>query len=388
MMKNNYTCGIDIGTQTTRVVVINRGNSREKPSVIATSSAPTNGMRRGYITNIDLVAESLRKAVASAEKIAGFKIKRAFVSIGGISLSSITSVGSVITSKADQEITNLDVTKAISLAEKDLNLLNRKVLHSFPIAYKLDGKEIYVKPEGMRGAKLEIKILFITCLQQNLDNLATVFALAKVEIEDIIAAPMADAIMLLTPKQMAAGCALVNIGYETVSLACFENNLLISLRVFPIGSMDITKDIALGLRISLEEAESVKLGSVIGENYPKKKITEIIEARLSDIFELIENHLKRLKRNELLPAGVVFSGAGTYVKNIEDLARAKLKLPIRLGPTEGIMNAKYKVRDAGWYTAFGLALYSKNKFFEDNNKTLNPKNIKNSIKSLFSQFLP
>ena len=391
MVKNNYTCGIDIGTNTTRVVVIGYKKGNESLSVLTVGSTETEGMRRGYITNIDQVAESIKRAVLQAEIGLGSKIKRAFVSIGGISLTSVISTGSVITSKSDQEITNLDVSKAITSSEEGLDLLNKKIIHTLPISYKLDGKEIYVRPEGMHGIKLEARTLFITCLKQNIDDLATALALAKIEIQDIIASPIADSTILLSPKQKAAGCALVNIGSETVSLACFENNLLISLQVFQIGSMDITKDIALGLKISLEEAESIKLGSVIGGNYSKKKIDEIIEARLSDIFELIENHLKRLRRNELLPAGIIFTGGGTYINNIEDLARNQLKLPVRIGPVDTSINNKFKIRDASWYTAFGLALSLTEGYSDETIQNMigsNLKQVKGFLKSIFSQLLP
>lgn len=391
MLKNNYTCGIDIGTHMTRVVVIGHNKGNKNPSILATGSAETEGMRRGYIKNTDMVAESIKKAVQQAEIAFGNKIRRAFVSIGGISLSSTVSTGSVIPSKPDQEITSLDVSKATSSSEEGLNLLNKKIIHVIPIGYKLDGKEIYVRPEGMRGVKLETKTLFVTCLKQNLEDLTTAFSLAKIEIQDIIASPIADSIVLLSNKQKAAGCALVNVGFETVSLSCFENNLLISLQVFPIGSMDITKDIALGLKISLEEAESIKLGSVIGGDYSKKKIDEIIEARLNDIFELIENHLKRLRRNELLPAGIIFTGGGTYINNIEELARNQLKLPVRTGPIDSTLNNKLKIRDASWYTAYGLTLSSSQGYTDETVQNIignNLKQVKRFFKSMLSQLLP
>ena len=387
----------------TRVVVIGHnkparplgisgaGGGSKDPSVLATGSAETEGVRRGYITNTDQVSESIKKAVEQAEKSFGGKIKKAFVSIGGISLNSIVSVGSVITSKSDQEITSLDVSKAISSSEESLDLLNKKIIHIIPIGYKLDGKEIYVRPEGMRGVKLEAKTLFITCLKQNIEDIATAFSLAKINIQDIIASPIADSIILLSNKQKAAGCALVNIGSETVSFSCFENNLLISLQVFPIGSMDITKDIALGLKISMEEAESIKLGSVIGGDYSKKKIDEIIEARLSDMFELIGNHLKRLRRNELLPAGIIFTGGGTYINNIEELARNQLKLPVRIGPVDTTINNKFKIRDSSWYTAYGLTLSSTEGYPDKNVQNLigdNLKQVGGFFKSIFSQLLP
>lgn len=391
MIKSNYTCGIDIGTHTTKVVVIGYDKKTKNLSVLATGQAETEGVRRGYITNIDQVARSIKKAVSGAEKILNFRINQAFISIGGISLNSTISTGGVIISKADQEITNLDVSKAISASEENLDLLNKKIIHVLPIGFKLDGKELYVKPEGMHGVKLEAKTLFITCLKQNIDDLTTALALAKIEIIDIIASPIAESVILLSNKQKTAGCMLINIGSETVSLAVFENNLLISLQVFPIGSTDITKDIALGLKISLEEAESIKLGSVIGGNYPQKRIDEIIEARLGDIFELIENHLKRLRRNELLPAGIIFTGGGCYINKIEELAKNQLKLPVRIGPIDASVNNKFKIRDASWYTVLGLALSSSENYIDENLKSLigsNLKQVKGFFKSIFSQLLP
>lgn len=259
------------------------------------------------------------------------------------------------------------------------------------MGYKLDGKDIHGRPEGMKGIKLEVKTLFITCLKQNLEDHITAFGLAGIEALDVIAAPIASASILLSAKQRVAGCALIDIGAETVSIAVFENNLLISLQVFSIGSMDITKDVALGFKIALEEAESIKLGSVIGGDYPKKKIDEIIEARLSDIFELVGNHLKRLRRSELLPAGVIIVGGGSHVSHIEELARAQLKLPARVGPVDMSLSTKFKIRDHSWYTAFGLALSSSDGSVNSSIHTSIGDNIKQAkgfFKSLFSQLLP
>lgn len=391
MIKNNYTCGIDIGTHSVKVIVMGFDKDKKEPVVLSTGTAPTIGMRFGYITNIDSVTESIKKAVKQAENVLGIKIRKAYVSIGGISLSSTLSTGSVIISKADQEITNLDVLKVISNSEENLDITNKKIIHTIPIGYKLDGKDIYARPEGLKGIKLEVKTLFITCLKQNIEDLITCLTLAKIDIEEIIASPIVTANVLLGNKQKVAGCVLVDIGAETVSTAIFENNLPISVSVFPIGSMDITKDIALGLKISLEEAESIKLGSVIGADYSKKKIDEIIEARLGDIFELVENQLKRFKRNELLPAGVIITGNGSSIKNIEEIARTLLKLPTKVGPTDSTLNTKYKIRDASWYSALGLALSSSDEFGNDqsnNNMKGNMKEVKSFFKSIFSQLLP
>ena len=392
MSKNKYTCGIDIGTHTTRVVVMGHDDTEYKnPILLATGSSQTEGVRLGYIHNIELVVDSIRKAVAQAESSLGYKIKHASVSVGGISLGSMISSGEAIISRADQEVTQLDIAKALAESEENLEIINKKIIHIIPISYKLDGKDIHGRPEGMHGIKLEVKTLFVTCLKQNIEDLATALALAEITVTEIIAAPIASSMILLSNKQKAAGVALIDIGAETLSVAVFENNLLISLQVFSIGGMEITKDVALGLRISLEEAESIKLGSVIGTNYPKKKVDEIVEARLSDIFELVYNQLKRIRRNELLPAGVVITGGGSHIDHIEELAKIQLKLPARVGPYDPSINSKLKIRDASWYTSYGLALSKVN----DSTSTSvqgsigdNIGQVRSFFKSILSQLLP
>jgi cell division protein FtsA len=391
MIKNNYTCGIDIGTYSTKVIVVGFDKEKKEPVTLATGISETKGMRFDYVTNTDEVSESIKKAVKQAENVLGCKIKKARVSISGVGLSSTISTGSVIISKADQEITNLDISKVISNSEENLDILNKKIIHTIPLAYKLDGKDIYARPEGLKGIKLEVKTLFVTCLKQNIEDLITAFALAKIEVEEIIASPIITGSVLLGSRQKIAGCVLVDIGADTVSSTVFENNLPISIQVFPIGSMDITKDIALGLKISLEEAESIKLGSVIGGDYSKKKVDEIIEARLNDILELVGNHLKRLRRNELLPAGIIITGGGASINNIEEIARNQLKIPAKIGPVDSSLNNKFKIRDNSWYTALGLAISNSEDLEEsqfNNSIGSNMKEVKSFFKSIFSQLLP
>jgi len=390
MTKSKIIVGIDIGSHSTRVAVVSFDKEIGNFQLLGTGSSASDGMRLGYIRNTDRVSESIKKAVRAAEVSSGIKIRQAVVSIGGISLNSVISTGSVIISKADQEITEFDVKKAVLNSQENLEIPNKKIIHVVPISYKLDGKEIYGHPEGMKGIRLEVKVLYITCLKQNLEDLVTAFGLAGIDILDIIPSPLASSMILLNNKQKAAGCALLDIGAETVSLAVFENNLLLSLQVFSIGSLDITKDVALGLRINLEEAESVKMGSVIGGDFSKKKIDEIIEARLTDIFELVENHLKRIKRNELLPAGVIITGGGSHISNIEEIAKRELKLPARVGPSDPSINNKLKIRDGSWYTTFGLTLYLNDKNIKEKDSEENDifKKIKSSFKSVLSQLLP
>jgi cell division protein FtsA len=388
-MIRNITVGIDIGTYATRVVVGEYVKGENLPRIIGTGFSESSGLRFGYITNMDEAIKSIRRAVADAEKNTEIKIRRAYISVSGISLSCETSVGSAIISKADKEVTKLDVEKAIAESEDSFSLANRKIIHTVPIQYKLDSKEIMGRPEGMKGIKLEVRTLGVTYLEQHLEDLISAVSQAGVEVLDVVASPIASSLVTLSEKQRTAGCVLVDIGAETVSSAVFENGKLFSLQVFSIGSTDITKDIALGLRIPLEEAENIKLGQ-LGNDYPKRKIDEIVDARLSDIFELIENHLKKIKRAELLPAGVIITGGGAHIQKIEELSRHLLKLPSRIGTLETFTHSKNRIKDSSWFVASGLCLWGKAQpeGKEDRSLGSTVKGAKHFFKSILDQLLP
>ena len=356
-MIRNITVGIDIGTRTTRVVVV--GHIKNSPSlkVLGIGSAPSKGLRHGYIINKKDTLKGVVAAVKAAENSSGIKIKNAFLSIGGISLESSITRGVVVISRVDREITEIDTEKAIELSKEGLhNLSNKKVIYTIPLHFKIDGKEVLGKPQGMKGEKLEVKTLFVTCLEQHVEDLISTVERAGVEVEDVVAAPIAAGLVALTKKQRTVGCLLANIGAETVSISVFEDDILVSLQVFPIGSTDITNDIALGLQIPLDEAEKLK---VDGESklYSKRKLDEIIEARLSDIFELIESHLKKIKRSGLLPGGIIITGGGAGISTIEDLAKATLKLPSKKASPDVFKNSTGQIENSSWFVAYGLCVY-------------------------------
>jgi len=377
-----------VGSATTRVIVGEFFKGEKNPKIIGIGEAPTGGMRHGYVVNFSDAIISVKNAVTSAERGSGIKVKRAFISISGTTLRSEINSGSAIISKADGEVTTLDINKALEEAEDNLNLNNKKVVRGFPISYRLDGKEIQGRLPGMRGTKLEVKSLFITYSATHLEDLLEVVAEAGVEAIAVVPSPLAACDIILSDKQKIVGTALVNIGSETTSIAVFENGLLTALQTFSIGGGDITNDIALGLKIPLETAESFKLGNIY-EDYSKKKLDEIIEARLSDIFELIENHLKKIKRAELLPAGIAFIGGGANIKGLEEFSKSALKLPSRIGTCEIFGNTKTKLRDPAWFVALGLLTSQEN----DNNDRPGSfgnffKDLKKSIKSSLKQLMP
>jgi cell division protein FtsA len=400
-MSQKFSVGIDIGTYQIKVVVSEKvllDDGTYVPKIIGKGEAESKGLRHGYIINIADVTRCIRLAVDQAEKAAKIKIKRGYISIGGIGLSSIVGKGSVMITKADLEITELDIKNVLDEAESSLPptaLMNKQIIQTIPQAFKIDGQILMGRPAGMHGSKLEARVLFIVCLKQHLNDLIQAVEDADIEVLDVIASPIAASMVNLTKMQKIAGCILVNIGSETVSLAVFENNIPISLEVFPIGSTDITNDIALGFRIPIYEAESIKLG-VAGEmQYPKKKLDEIIMARLSDIFELIEAHLKKIGRSGLLPAGIILTGGGSGIDTIEDIARVSLKLPSKVASINFISNIKNsELQDSYWSVAYGLSVWGLNIVGVDdfvtviNTAKVSTRKAFNGIGDWLKQFLP
>jgi len=387
-MIRNISVGIDVGSSATRVVVGEFLKGEKNPKIIGLGESATLGMRNGYVVDSSLVATSVRNAVALAEKISGLKIKRGFVSLSGVTLRSEISSGETIVTKADGEVTTLDINKVLQDCEDNLNLGNKKIIHIYPQSFRLDGKEVLGRLEGMIGTKLEAKALFITYSMVHLEDLLGAIAEAGVDTIDVIASSLAISNIVLSERQKIVGVALVDIGDQTTSLAVFENGLPISMTTFSIGSTKITNDLALGFKISLEKAETLKIGNNL-EEFSKKKLEEIIEARLCDIFESIENNLKKIKRSELLPAGIVFVGGGANTPLLAELSKSVLKLPASIGTTEIFGNIKTKLRDPAYFNALGLLVSTKNSGDYSENSFKNFfKDVKNTLKSSLKQLLP
>ncbi|HCB35376.1 MAG: cell division protein FtsA [Candidatus Taylorbacteria bacterium RIFCSPHIGHO2_02_49_25] len=393
-MSRTIAVGIDIGTFQTRVVAAEsaREGERELPRVIGVGFAESRGLRHGHILNQGDAVKSVKRALLQASKAAGVPIKRAIASIGGIGLGSIVSSGAVVISRADSEITELDINKAVEVSRQEIPASfaqNRSILHTIPLLFKVDGRTVLGKPDSLKGSKLEVKTLLITCFENHVNDLLETLGEAGIEVEDLVAAPLSASLVTLTRQQKMAGVVLANIGSETVSIVVFENNVPISLEVFPIGSNDITNDIALGLRVPLEEAENIKRGSISGGTYPRKKLEEVIEARLSDIFELIEAHLKKLGRSGLLPAGIVLTGGGSAIDTVGDLAKSALRLPSRVASISFGDNIRGQIRDASWSVAYGLCVIGLEHGEEETITGLKlVRKTRNGLMNLLRQFLP
>ena len=394
MATKRIITGIDIGTHTVRVVITEYEPGVGFPHIIGIGKAESRGLRQGYIINTTDAARSFRVAIEEAEQAAGVRIREAFLSVGGVGLEGIQTHGAAIISRADSLITDSDVERALRACEQSLpNSANKKILHTIPIEYLVDGKKIYGgRPAGMKGLKLEAKCLIVTCFEQHLNDLIRAVEEAGVEPIDACAAPIAASFVALTKSQKMAGCILANIGAETVSIVVYEESIPISLEIFPVGSTDITNDIALGLKIPLEEAELIKLGKS-AQQFPKKKLNDIMLARLEDMFSLVIAHLKKIGKHELLPAGIVITGGGSGIETIEDFARAAMRLPSKI-PSINLdfannPKSKKQVKDTSWFVAYGLAIWgitNDRPGLQINDSLL--LRIKESFRNIVKQLLP
>lgn len=399
-MARAIAVGIDIGTQYVKAVIAEefRDGQRVAHKIIGRGTAESRGVRHGYIASSGEAAESVAQAVHTAQKQAGIEVKRAFVSIGGIGLAGVISNANILISHADLEVSERDKDEALKAAEAAIPTTltqNRKIINTIPLEYKIDGKPVWGRAEGLKAQKLEVKALFITCLEHHLEDLIRTVEAAGIEVVDVVAAPIAASFVTLSKLQKKAGCLLANIGAETLSIVVFENGIPVSMEVFPIGSTDVTNDIALGLKVPLEEAEHIKTGGVPHMSFSKKKLDDIISARLKNSFEHISAHLKKINREKLLPAGIVLTGGGAGLVHIAEHAEDELSLPACVAEVHYGSEAP-KPKDSMWSVAYGLTIVGFNA--EDEKGTIGTKpfdTIRRSGKQgfraiieWFSRFLP
>jgi len=389
-MAEQIITGIDVGTYQVKVAIARipkNASDRTLPEIIGTGYAESRGLKSGYIMQEADVARSIKSAIVQAEKSAGVIVKRAHVAIGSIGLEETYSRGEIIPARADSEITQADLDKVMQDSEDRIidHIPNRKILHSIPLRYMVDGVEVLGRPQGMRGTKLEVDALFITTYEQHVNDLISTIESIGVYVEDVIASPLAASFVMLSKTQKRAGCILTNIGAETTSLVVFEDNTPISLRIFPIGSNDITNDIALGLKVPIEEAEKIKRGGMTSATFSKKRLDEIINNRLTTIFTLIDTQLKKIKRDGILPAGIILTGGGSNLYSVTDVAKVILSLPARTATLD--IGKNTKVKDASWAVAYGLCMWGASDTGETSALGA-VKQTKHGFMNWLNQFLP
>ncbi len=357
-MRTFYT-GIDIGTYHVKVVIATAPESPELPmQIIGTGSAASKGMRHGYIIDAAEATKSVKEAVARAAAAAKVTVKSARVALGGVGLDEIRSSGEVTLTSSGGIVTEREIERAERESEKKATpkLTNRTVIHTIPLEFRVDGTRVFGKPHGLQGTKLAVDTLLITMLTKHHDDLIEAVEAAGIEVEGIMASPLAASLVTLTTAQKTAGVVLANIGAETLSIVVFDNDVPISLKVFPAGSSDITNTIALSFQIPPMEAEQMKRGAVVGSDIPPKRMNAIVAARLKDMFTIVNAHLKSIGRQRLLPAGIVITGGGSGLASAADIARTVLKLPSQIGILGNL--SRTGSIDATWAVAYGLCRFA------------------------------
>ena len=369
-----YFIGLDIGTSMVRCVVgMFDPNGSNAPSIIGHGQAMNQGMRRGAVVHVDEVAESIVKAVTEAERISGKSIKRATVNVNGSHVSGIDSEGVIAISAANREIT-IDDRLRVEEAATIVSLPpNREIVQFFAKNYSLDGQRNIKDPVGMHGVRLEVDAHIVTASSPNLRNLDMALDKAQVGISHHTVSGLAAAEAVLTRQQKEAGTALIDIGAGTTNLIVFEDGEVQYVAVIPMGGQHITNDLAIGLKTDLDVAEQVKLQHAnlkegsrkpdvsmkIGDKthvFETEQIAIIIEARVEELLEYVDNELKKIKRSRKLPGGIVITGGSSKLPGLDEFARAKLQLPARIGKLQNIGGLVDTVEDPAFTTVVGLMM--------------------------------
>jgi cell division protein FtsA len=377
MPKEHYIASLDIGTHSVRVVQAKVSPEGEL-SVIGASSVVASGMRRGTIVDIEEVVSTISAAVEKAERMTGVPVTHVNVSVGGNHIVCMDSKGVIAVSRADGEISEHDVVRVIDASQAISIPPNREVIHVIPKTFTLDGQTGIKDPIGMSGIRLEVETVIIHGAAPFLKNLQKAIAQAGLEVDQLVLAPLAASQAVLTKRQKDLGVALVDLGAGTTSLAVYEESNLLHTAVIPVGAMHVTNDIAIGLRCGIETAERVKL--LVGqashmpshqdttidlselhpdehERVSQKMVTEIIEPRLEEIFDLVQKELRAINRDGKLPAGVVLTGGGAQLPGIVEMAKHRLRLPVHVGTPQEATTIIDQVASPVFATAVGLILW-------------------------------
>lgn len=377
MPKDNIIAGLDIGTCNIRFVIAQIKEGDDKPHILGVAQVPSTGLNKGVIIDIPETVSAIGQAKAIAERISGHTVDGAYVSVNGNHVNAKPAKSVIAVSRADGEISHEDVNRVIGAVSADTRLLqNRDVLHVLPRFYLVDNQDKIKDPVGMSGIRLEIDALLIDGFAPNIKNLTKCVEQAGLAVRGYFLAPLAASEAVLTKRQKEMGVVTISIGGGTTGLTIFEEGNIIHTQVLPIGSLNITKDIAIGLRVSMDLAEKIKIeyGSVIPEEISKKDIidlsklgegegsvsrqyiAEIIEARTSEIFGLISKELKKIDREALLPSGAVLVGGGAKMPGLVDFAKKELRLNAQIGFPLELKGIADQVDDPSFATVIGLTL--------------------------------
>lgn len=370
---SRYAVGIDVGTSVVRCVVGHIDGSTGVSTVVGVGHATSSGVRKGVVTNLTGPAQTIDDALGEAERMSGYEINAASLSINGAHILSTKTDGMIAVGAADHEIIGEDLARIEEVATIGKVPANREVLELVPYSYRLDMQDNIKDPLGMTGTRLEINANVISALVPYVQNLQKSAEMAKVSARSITPAVLAASKAVLTETQMENGVALVDIGGATTGVAVFEDGDLQYVGIVPVGGNNITNDLAIGLKTDPEIAEEVKLKHATASprkdeegisikhdketySFSSRDIDEIVEARLEEIFEEVQKQLKKAGRAGKLPNGVVLTGGTANIKGIADFAKEQLGLAARVGKATGYGGVADNIELPEYATAIGLML--------------------------------
>jgi len=408
MAQNEFITGLDIGTNSIKLLSVMRKANSDLLEVVAKGMIESDGVRKGVVVEPEKVTKKIQQLLSQIREInAAEDIQNVAVNINGKHLFTVSSRGLVSVSRADQTISEDDIERVIKAAQTVSLPSNYEIIESFEKDFIIDGQGGIRQPVGMKGVRLEVEVLNCCAFSPYLRNLSEAILDAGLGIEAIIPSPLAASEAVLTPRQKELGVVLIDIGAATTSMVVFEEGHLLHSAVFPVGSSHITNDIAIGLKVDVEVAERIKkeFGTCVrtkggarkkkikilqGEEFifSQKTLSEIIEARVLEIFEMVNQELKKIDRQGKLPGGVVLTGGGAKLRKIEELGKKELKLATRIGIPRRILGIE---EDPQVAALAGLAIEA-SLLERENEKSLFQENwLQKAIqkaKKIFKAFLP
>ncbi len=349
-MAHNFVVGLDIGSYATKAVIgeVQRDGTL---ALVGAITMPSSGLRKGVVADITETAQSLSPVLAEIKKISNHAAGNIFLGVGSSDVRVQSSIGVVAVSRADSEIYQDDVNRAIASAQAVATPPNRMVLHYIVKEFIVDGVRDIRDPLEMVGNRLEVSTLIIDSFAPAVKNISKCVEMLGGGVGGLVLSPLAAARAVLSKNQRELGVVLVDVGAGKTTMCVYEESKLLHTAIFPLGSSNITNDLAIGVKIATEAAEQIKLG--FGHAYTrdvsgremvelakvsaksrgmvaKKFVAEVIEGRLAEIFEFVDNELKAIGKSGRLPAGVVLAGGGIRLPGVVDLARQELKLAVQI----------------------------------------------------------
>ncbi len=369
---------LDVGTSKV-VVLVGEVTNDGALDIIGKGSMPTTGVKKGLVNNIDQTVSSIHGAIAQAERLSGLRLEAAFVGVGGDHLESLNSRGTVAVSGAHREITREDIERATEVARAVTIPSNREVLHVLPRDFTVDGQEGVKDPEGMSAIRLEVTTHIVHGGATALQNLTKCVRQAGVRPDELVVSAIASGESVLTETERELGVAMADIGAGTTDLALYAEGSPFHTSVIPLGGVNVTNDIAIGLRTNLTDAELLKIqfGSADaagtspdaeasveivadGVTRPARKsdVIEIVDARMRELFEKIGEEMSENASAHRLPAGLVLTGGAAQLANAAEIAREVLEIPVRVASPEGVGGLTDHLLTPQYSTAIGLLLWA------------------------------